>query len=216
MFTGIIPAIGRIVKIKNTTRGRFITVEVDLKIVRKVLEGGSVSVDGVCLTAIDRSSAALYVPLKRGMKPRATSPTITLTFELMDFTLKRATLGTRKIGQRVNVEPAMCAGQPIGGHFVSGHVDGVGRIKNVELRIKNNRILKISVPGRLARYFVPQGSVAVNGVSLTVVDVGDAWFSVALTRYTAKHTNLGALRVGESVNIETDMFAKYIINFLNC
>lgn len=212
MFTGIIPGIGIVAQIKNTKRGRFITLKTDPKIVRRLPEGGSVSVDGVCLTAITRAHD-------------------TLRFELMDSTLKRTTLGARRVGDVVNIEPAMLVGQPIGGHFISGHVDGVGRVRRVAKR-RHTRYIVINVPRELYRYLVPQGSVVVGGVSLTIVEVGDKrrsnlrrdgdwiseyhpWFSVALTSYTLKRTNLGDLEVGDKVNIEVDMLAKYLEKFLN-
>lgn len=211
MFTGIIPGTGKVIQTKNTKRGRFITVRVDPRIVRKVPEGGSVSVDGVCLTAIARARN-------------------TLRFELMDSTLKRTTLGARRVGDRVNVEPAMLVGQPIGGHFISGHVDGVGSVRKVATRW-HTRYMAVGVPRALHRYLVPQGSVVVSGVSLTIVEVGNigrpslrriggsasryrSWFSVALTSYTLKHTNLGDLNVSDKVNIEVDMLAKYLEKFL--
>ena len=210
MFTGIIQATGSIVDIQNTKQGRFIAIKTDQKIVRRVPEGGSVSVDGVCLTALRRA---------RGM----------LTFELMNSTLKRTTLGALKVGDRVNVEPAILAGQPIGGHFISGHVDGVGRVHKVSTRW-HTKYLVIEVPKHVHRYLVPQGSAVVSGVSLTVVEVSDVrrtvlrraggpssvhpWFSVALTSYTLEHTNLGKLKVGNRVNIEVDMLAKYLSRFL--
>lgn len=211
MFTGIIQATGSIVKTKKINRGRRITIKIDQKIARGVPEGGSVAIDGVCLTAI-HSSAAFHVPPKRGIKPRAT--TNALTFELMDSTLALTTLGALCVGDRVNIEPAMHASDLVGGHFVSGHADGVGRVKSVRMR-ERTRYVVCAAPQHLMRYVVPQGSITVNGVSLTVVDVEKDSFSVALTSYTATHTNLGALKVGNRANIETDMFAKYILNFLN-
>lgn len=194
MFTGIIPTTGTIVETQNTRRGRFIVVRTDPKIVRKVPEGGSVSVDGVCLTTIARARD-------------------TLRFELMDSTLKRTTLGARKVGDRVNVEPAMLVGQSIGGHFISGHVDGVGVVRKVSTRW-HTRYLVIDVPRALHCYLVLQGSIVANGVSLTVVEAGKDWFSVALTKYTLAHTNLSDLKVGAKVNIEVDMLAKYLHKFL--
>ncbi len=209
MFTGIIQATGTVVNAQKINRGRRITIDIDKSIAHAVPEGGSVAIDGVCLTSI-HGSAASRVPPKRGIKPRATK---TLTFELMDSTLARTTLGARKIGDRVNLESAMRAQDIMGGHFVSGHVDGVGVVKNVKMRGRT-RYMVIAPAQSFMPYLVPQGSVAVNGVSLTVVEVIGDTFSVALTPYTAKHTNLGTLKAEGKVNIETDMFAKYIFNFL--
>lgn len=194
MFTGIIQTTGELAKIQRTKVGRFITIKTNSKIVRAIPEGGSVSIDGVCLTALDRKGD-------------------TLRFELMDSTLRRTTLGALKEGAEVNVEPAMRASDAVGGHFVSGHVDGVGTVKQVRIRW-HTRYVEIQVPKNLVQYLVAQGSIVVNGVSLTIVEVGDRWFSVALTSYTIKHTNLSGLRVGMKVNIEVDMLAKYLRNFL--
>ncbi|MBI2551926.1 riboflavin synthase [Candidatus Uhrbacteria bacterium] len=204
MFTGIIQALGTVERVQARGKARFITIKTNPKIARRAPEGGSVSVDGVCLTSLRRA---------RG----------TLTFELLDSTLKRTTLGAWKVGDRVNVEPAMLAGQPIGGHFISGHVDGVGVVRKVSTRW-HTRYVVIGVPRALTRYLVPQGSVVVNGVALTIVEVGPPLnlplvkgekegvgsFSVALTSYTQKHTNLGEVRVGDKVNVEVDILAKYV------
>lgn len=241
MFTGIIPCTGVIVATKNATRGRFITIKTNPKIERSVPEGGSVSVDGVCLTRL------------KFLRSKNLGG---LTFELLDSTLKRTTLGERKVGDHVNIEPAMLVGQPIGGHFISGHVDGVGVVRKVTRErhperspkgvVKGSResgsahYIVISVPRDLYRYLVPQGSIVVNGVALTIVEVAKGTdganepkgskesfvpsgssvssgsfgsFSVALTSYTLQHTNLGDLKVGDKVNIEVDMLAKYLEKF---
>lgn len=198
MFTGIIPATGAVVAVKNTRRGRFITVRVDPQIARKVPEGGSVSVDGVCLTRL------------KFLRSKNLGG---LTFELLDSTLKRTTLGARKVGDRVNVEPAMLVGQPIGGHFLSGHADGVGVVRKVTSKW-HTRYLVIAMSRGLHRYIVPQGSIVVNGVSLTIVEVASGSFAVALTKYTLTHTNLSDLTAGDKVNIEVDMLAKYLEKFI--
>lgn len=196
MFTGIVETIGVVRKAQSLRNARRIIVKTAPSIVRRVLKGGSIAIDGVCLT---RLSFRMAKDL--------------LTFELMDSTLRRTTLGAIKVGERVNLETAMTAGQPIGGHFLSGHVDGVGVVQNVVVR-GYTRYLEIKLPRELVKYIVPQGSVAINGVSLTVVETKPNRFSVALTFYTQKHTNLGALRVGSPVNLEVDMFAKYILKHL--
>ncbi len=214
MFTGIIQASGSIVNTRKTNLQRRSIIEVDPKIAHGVPEGGSVAIDGVCLTTIHGSAARGVARESARRRSLSAATPDTLAFELMDSTLKRTTLGLRKVGDRVNVEPAMLVGQPIGGHFISGHVDGVGVVRKVTTRGRT-RYIVIAPPQSLMSHLVPQGSIAINGVSLTVVEVGGDWFSLALTSYTAKHTNLGALKAGDKVNIETDMFAKYILKFLN-
>ena len=206
MFTGIVKVAGRIAKVEKIKKAVRIVIKTDSNIARCVDQGESVSVDGVCLTAICGQATKLSVarPQKREC----------LTFELMDSTLKLTTLGLRRVGDIVNIEPAMRAHDIVGGHFISGHVDGVGSVKRVWIRGRT-RYLSIAFARQLARYVVPQGSITVNGVSLTVVDVKKDFFSVALTSYTATHTNLGAIKIRDKVNIEADMFAKYIFKFLN-
>ncbi|OGL65631.1 hypothetical protein A3B21_03140 [Candidatus Uhrbacteria bacterium RIFCSPLOWO2_01_FULL_47_24] len=241
MFTGIIQATGTVVKTQKTKHGRFIKIKTDPKIARTIPEGGSVAIDGVCLTSLGsrRLQPAQYKERKLKLAPTRHSEL--LTFELMDSTLKRTTLGARKVGDRVNVEPALTMGQPLGGHFISGHVDGMGVVRKISTRW-HTRYMVIDVPRALTRYLVPQGSVVVNGVSLTIVEAkpplnlpltptplpqgegrvrekwekeGVGWFSVALTSYTLKHTNLAELKKADRVNIEVDMLAKYMLQFLN-
>ncbi|MDO8505735.1 MAG: riboflavin synthase [bacterium] len=209
MFTGIIQSTGTVAKVEKIKKSVHIAIKIDPAISRGISDGGSVAIDGVCLTAIGVARES-----ERRRSLSATTPN-TLTFELMDSTLKLTTLGARRVGDIVNIEPAMRARDIVGGHFVSGHVDGTAVIKNVKSKIKNERVLELNISEKLARYVVSQGSITVNGVSLTVVDVKKDSFSVALTKYTATHTNLGALKITDKVNIEVDMFAKYIFKFLN-
>lgn len=151
--------------------------------------GASVAVQGVCLTVSAK---------KNGL----------LTFGVMPVTFKKTTLGKLKAGDAVNMETSLKIGDEIGGHFVFGHVDAVAKVLNVE-RDGETVLVTIQPPKSLLRYLVPQGSVAVDGVSLTVAKKSAANFTVSLVSHTAAHTTLGQLMPGSAVNIECDMLAKY-------
>lgn len=196
MFTGIVKATG----IVQAKKKNLIAIGINSKIVRAIPVGGSVSVDGVCLTALPRT------PPRRGAWQRQRDY---LTFEIMDSTLQRTTLGKLKIGAMVNVEPALRAGDSLGGHFVSGHIDDVGVVYEIKQQ-QQTRYIIIKISKKLSKYILAQGSVVANGVSLTVVDKKQNQFSVALTDYTLQHTNLVNLKKGDKVNIEVDIIIKYL------
>jgi riboflavin synthase len=144
--------------------------------------GDSVSVDGVCLTVVEAQNGHL-------------------SFDVMEETLARA----KPFGEAVNLEPALAAGDPLGGHYVQGHVDGVGHVRSFE-----GERLTIDAPPEILRYTVEKGSIAVDGVSLTIAAVDDTSFTVALVRHTVEVTTLGSLRPGDEVNLEVDILAKYV------
>jgi riboflavin synthase len=148
--------------------------------------GDSVAVDGVCLTVADR-------------------PNGSLVFEVMPETLARA----KPFGAEVNLETAVRAGDPLGGHYVQGHVDGIGRVRAVEPEGDSRRVTIESAPD-LLRYCVEKGSIAVDGVSLTISGLTEDAFEVALVRHTIEATTLGSLEPGEDVNLEVDVLAKYV------
>ena len=152
--------------------------------------GDSVSVDGVCLTVAEARNG-------------------TLAFDVMVETLSRAKL----FGAQVNLEPALRAGDPLGGHYVQGHVDGVGGVRSVEREGDGKRIWIDAEPG-LLRYLVKKGSITVEGVSLTVAGLDGQGFAVALVQHTLAATTLGALAPGDKVNLETDVLAKYVERLL--
>jgi len=179
VFTGIVREIGRVVSFD----GRRLVVEGKMR----AAEGDSVSVDGVCLTAVDGSQ---------------------LTFDVVDETLGRTTLGSVRPGDRVNLEPALRAGDPLGGHIVQGHVDGLGRLRSV------GEPVWIDAPAELLRYCVEKGSITVDGVSLTVAAVDSRGFAVALVPHTLEATTLGELEAGDAVNLEVDVLAKYVEKLL--
>jgi riboflavin synthase len=148
--------------------------------------GDSVAVDGVCLTVADRSNGSL-------------------AFDVMPETLARA----KPFGAEVNLETAVRAGEPLGGHYVQGHVDGTGRIRAIEPEGDSRRVT-IEAPPDIVRYCVEKGSIAVDGVSLTIATLAEDAFEVALVRHTLEATTLGSLRPGDGVNLEIDVLAKYV------
>jgi riboflavin synthase len=147
--------------------------------------GDSVSVDGVCLTVAERANGSL-------------------AFDVMPETLRRA----KAFGAEVNLETALRAGDPLGGHYVQGHVDGIGRIRSIEPEGESRRVA-IAAPPDVLRYCVEKGSITVDGVSLTITALTEETFEVALVRHTLEATTLGSLEPGDSVNLEVDVLAKY-------
>ncbi len=148
--------------------------------------GDSVSIDGVCLTVTEHGNGRL-------------------AFDVMPETLDRA----KRFGADVNVEPALRVGDPLGGHYVQGHVDGVGRVAANEPE-GDGRRLRVEAPAEILRYCVEKGSIAVDGVALTITGFDDAAFEVALVQHTLEATTLGALEAGGEVNLEVDVLAKYV------
>lgn len=195
MFTGLVEEVG---VVRGISRGRDsarLVVEAP-GMAAEVRVGDSVAVNGACLTVVERT-------------PR------TFTADVMAETLARTNLGLLKPGDRVNLERALRLGDRLGGHLVTGHVDGVGRIR----RRREEDIavlLEIEAPPEVMRYVVRKGSVAVDGVSLTVADVDRQGFLVSLIPHTAARTTLGARRPGEPVNLEADIIGKYVERLLSC
>jgi riboflavin synthase len=180
VFTGIVREVGRVASFD----GRRLVVDAANT---HAAEGDSVAVDGVCLTAVDGSR---------------------LAFDVVDETLSRTTLGGLAPGDPVNLEPALRAGEPLGGHIVQGHVDGLGRVRSTGEQVW------IDAPPGLGRYLVEKGSITVDGVSLTVAAVDGGGFAVALVPHTLEVTTLGALEPGDPVNLEVDVLAKYVEKLL--
>ena len=190
MFTGIIGQIGIIKAIRHPKN--LIVLDVDAGVLAKSVKlGDSVAVNGVCLTATAKKGRVV-------------------SFDLMKETIVQTSLKSAGVGGGVNLELALKANSRFGGHFVTGHVDEMGTIKSIE-RDKNWVAFTIAASKAVLRYIVPKGSVAVDGVSLTVGKVGKADFSVYLIPYTLKATNLSARNSGDLVNIETDILAKYVL-----
>jgi riboflavin synthase len=182
MFTGLVREVGTVVSFED---GR---LRVESSIAASV--GDSVAIDGVCLTVVDGDRR-------------------TLAFDAVPETLARTTIGGLAPGAPVNLEPALRAGEALGGHYVQGHVDGLGRIRSVEDEGEGKR-LWVDVPGELLRYCVEKGSVTVDGVSLTVAALDEEGFAVALVPHTLEVTTLGDAAAGDAVNLETDVLAKYV------
>ena len=190
MFTGIIRERGRIASVSGDREaGTRLVVDAPAT-ARGAAVGDSVSISGVCLTVTATENGSL-------------------AFDAVPETLRRSSLGRLATGDAVNVEPALRAGDPLGGHYVQGHVDGVGAVRSSEPEGEGRRIW-IDADEQLLRYLVDKGSVAVEGVSLTVADLDDQGFAVALVPHTLSETTLGALARGDSVNLEVDVLAKYV------
>jgi len=189
MFTGIIEYIGTIKKINF--KKNLLVLSIDMgPLAPKVKLGDSVSVSGVCLTAAFKKSKVV-------------------SFELMKETIKKTSLRSSGVGGRVNLELALKAGSRLSGHFVTGHVDMVAIIKHIAQE-KNWVALRLGLAQTNRKYFVPKGSVAVDGISLTIGKVGKNYIDVYLIPYTLKVTTLGLKKAGDCVNIETDILAKYL------
>lgn len=192
MFTGIVESVG-IIRGRKVVNGQLQLI-VEGKKMRTVKKGSSVSVDGVCLTVAELSGKKMM-------------------FDVMGETVGKTTLAAKKKGDAINIEPSLRIGDEVGGHLMYGHVDGVGQVASYKLQVTEG-LLTIKPPLRLMKYIVQQGSVAIDGVSLTIARVGKKDFTVALIDYTLKYTTLGKLKKGDRVNIECDMLAKYIEKIL--
>jgi riboflavin synthase alpha subunit len=185
VFTGIVRERGRLVG----RNGSDLLVEAP-ETAASTHVGDSVALDGVCLTATDVSDGRI-------------------AFHAVPETLARTTLAALEPGAEVNVEPALRAGEPLGGHYVQGHVDGVGHVTDTTPEGDGLR-LRLALPPELLRYCVPKGSIAVQGVSLTIAALDDDGIEIALVPHTLAATTLASLRPGAEVNLEVDVLAKYV------
>lgn len=190
MFTGIVQAVGRIAAIVPKGGDVEMTFDAAGLDLRQVALGDSISVSGCCLTVTRFDERSFSADLSR---------------ETLDVT----TLGQLQVGDRVNLEKALCAGQPLGGHYVTGHVDGIAQVAAIEGDARSSRV-SFAVPEELARYIARKGSVCVDGVSLTVNSVEGRSFSVNLIPHTLEVTTLGGYRRGTLVNLEVDIIARYV------
>ena len=193
MFTGLVEALGTVRAVQPDGPGRLLRIA-EPSIAAELPVGASVAVNGACLTVIECTGAEF-------------------TFAAGPETLRLTNLGELQKDARVNLERALRLSDRLGGHLVQGHVDGVGRIQMRELQGEWETVW-FSCPAELTREMVRKGSIAVDGVSLTLVDVGADAFSVALIPHTLHMTTLGHKKVGESVNLETDLFGKYAAKLL--
>ncbi|WP_110238555.1 riboflavin synthase [Nocardioides gilvus] len=199
MFTGIVEELGTVHAVLDQTDAIRLTIRAET-VLDDVHLGDSISVNGCCLTVSDVGASDSADP----------GATVDLwTADLMQETLDRTSLAGVRPGDRVNLERAVTADKRLGGHIVQGHVDGVGEIL-ARTASEHWEVVQISLPPTMAPFLVEKGSITVDGVSLTVVDVSDDSFTVSLIPETLKRTTLGLRQVGERVNLETDVIAKHV------
>jgi riboflavin synthase len=194
MFTGIVQDVGRIIALEPRSGDVRLRVAVSRMSLADARPGDSIAVSGVCLTALEITADSFAA-------------------DVSNETLSLTTLGALTEGSRVNLEPALRAGDALGGHLVSGHVDGVGAVLDIASDARSVR-MRFGCPTSLARYFARKGSVAIDGVSLTINDAGPADFSVNLIPHTQQVTTLGEFVVGRRVNLEIDQVARYVERLL--
>lgn len=193
MFTGIIEELGTVASFEMRGDGARIHIEASL-VTSDAKDGDSIAVNGVCLTALDISQGNFAA-------------------DVSQETLERSTLGVLQIGSRVNLERAVTPATRLGGHIVQGHVDGHGRFLSA---VQNGDFytVRIGFPPDLARYLVHKGSVAVEGISLTIAALSETYFDIAVIPKTWQLTNLSTLKPGDAVNLEADVIAKYVESML--
>ena len=201
MFTGLVTDVGRVASVEDANGIRRVTVRSRYRVEQLQL-GASVQHSGVCLTLVD------FGPDDDGSW---------WAVEAIPETLSRTTLGRWRQGSLVNLELSLKVGDELGGHLVYGHVDGLGELSQIR-QMGDSRVMRVSVPQQLSKFFAEKGSVSVDGVSLTVSAVsaaaGDAWFEVSLIPHTLSVTTLGERSQGDKVNLEVDMLARYVARML--
>lgn len=193
MFTGLIEASGRVKAVDKDAAGARIQIACELA--SEIELGDSVAVNGVCLTATRVDGEGFSA-------------------DVMNESLDRTALGELTEGRRVNLELPLAVGDRLDGHIVQGHVDAVGTVEKTE-DAGFSRVVRVTTPDDLARYVVEKGSITIDGVSLTVSDVGDDWLEVSLIPETLQRTTLGDLREGSRVNLEADILAKHVERLLH-
>ncbi|WP_425801627.1 riboflavin synthase [Desulfitobacterium sp. Sab5] len=193
MFTGIIEELGLVADIQILPDAAYLTIEAD-KVLKGTQIGDSIAVNGVCLTVVKLQDTRF-------------------TVDVMSETLKKTNLAELTRGGRVNLERALQLSTRLGGHLVSGHVDGIGTIQKIS-KAGIAEVFEISTSPALLHFILPKGSVAIDGISLTVVQAESQFFSVSLIPHTRQETTLGLKGVGSKVNLETDLIGKYVARFL--
>lgn len=194
LFTGLILEMGEILSVKRRSGGAILSLK-SKEVAASAKQGDSISVNGVCLTVINTNNNIL-------------------SFDLSEETLRSSNLGSLKTGDAVNLEPSLSFDSKIGGHFVTGHVDAAGKIRS-KANIGDMMKVEIEAPVNVINFLVEKGSVAVDGISLTVVDILKNSFTVMIIPHTAKLTTIGFKGPGDTVNIEADILGKYVARFLN-
>lgn len=192
MFTGLIEEKGKVVRVSPGSGGMKLTVEAP-KVSDDVKLGDSVAVNGTCLTAVE-----IAPPM--------------LTFDAVRETVDRTTIGRLRPGDSVNLERPLRAGDRLGGHMVQGHVDGIGVIQDIR-KAGTETVFRFEAPPEIMQFIVEKGSITVDGISLTVADIGSEWFSVAVIPHTLENTTLNEKTIGSAVNLETDIIGKYVYKF---
>jgi riboflavin synthase len=190
MFTGIIVATGRLASMADAGGDLELGIEAAALDLTRIAVGDSVSVQGVCLTVTRLDGSVFYA-------------------DVSTETMTKTTLCALSVGARVNLEPSLRAGDPLGGHLVSGHVDAVGKLRDIVKDARSWR-LQFELPESLMRYVAPKGSICIDGVSLTVNEVAGRCFEVNIIPHTHEVTTLGALEAGAGVNVEIDVIARYL------
>jgi len=193
MFTGIIEGVGEIRAIRSSGQGRHFTIDTDFSL-EETKVGDSIAVNGACLTVVSKEARRFET-------------------DVSPETLAYTTFGKAAIGQRVNLERALRLSDRIDGHLVSGHIDGIGFIKK-KAPLANAIIVTIQAPEALTRYMIRKGSVAVDGISLTINRCDRDGFEVSIIPHTASSTTIGVNKAGAAVNLETDMIGKYVERFV--
>ena len=195
MFTGIVEEVGLVRAIQRRTGYQRTTVEAK-RVLEDVSIGDSISIDGACHTVVEAERRAF-------------------SFESVSETLERTTLGRLKTGDRVNLERSLKLSDRLGGHLVAGHVDGMGTVMERRQRA-DNMTFRIGMPEHLAAYLANKGSIAVDGISLTIVAAGARHFTVTVIPHTVEATTIGERRVGDAVNLEVDLVARYLERLTGC
>jgi len=189
MFTGIIQEVGRVEAIERGAQSARFTIRAE-NVLGGIKIGDSITVNGACLTVVEQQPG-------------------TVAFDAVYETLQKTALGSLAIGDEVNMEPSLLVSGRFDGHIVQGHVDGVGTIASIR-EVDSSYYVYITASAQLLRYIVRKGSVAIDGISLTVVDADDKTFSVAIIPHTWDNTNLHTRRAGDQINLETDIIGKYV------
>lgn len=193
MFTGIIEEIGIVKRLSRRAAMARLTVEART-VCEDIKAGDSVACNGVCLTVVESDHHSI-------------------SFDIMEETLKVTNLGKIKAAQKVNLERSLKVGGRLSGHLISGHIDGMGKL-TMKRASGRNLVLRIATSTDIMRYLVPKGSVTIDGISLTIVDLGKDYFTVHIIPHTLRMTNLGAKKAGDILNLEVDLLGKYVYRYL--
>lgn len=189
MFTGIVRGMGKILELRESEAGAVLRFSCG-EILKDLELGHSISVDGVCLTVVEKYEDSVSV-------------------EATPETLRKSNLGTRRVGDLLNLEPALRSFDFLGGHLVQGHVDGTGTVDSIRSE-GNSWVFRVTLPQEVARYCVMKGSVTLNGISLTISGLGEGYFEVTIIPHTMEVTNMSCLKPGATVNLEADVISKYV------